>query len=69
MPLVPKLILAAAVVYLLLPVEMIPDRAFGLVGYLDDLALLILAVAWFLLRAPEPVLRDAREGGSRTGRL
>lgn len=59
MPLAPKIIVALAVVYLILPMEIVPDRAFGFVGYLDDIALLILAIAWFMIRAPEPAVRDA----------
>ena len=59
MPLVPKIIVALAVAYFILPMGIIPDRALGLVGYLDDIALLILAIAWFMIRAPEPAVRDA----------
>ena len=59
MPLVPKIIIALAIAYFILPMGIIPDRAFGLVGYLDDIALLILAIAWFMIRAPEPAVRDA----------
>ena len=59
MPVAPKIIVALAVVYFIIPAGIIPDRAFGLVGYLDDIALLILAIAWFMIRAPEPAVRDA----------
>jgi len=59
-PVLPKIAVVLAVVYLLVPVGIVPDRAFGLLGYLDDLAFLVLAVAWLLLRAPVDALRDAR---------
>lgn len=62
MPLAPKIILALAVVYLFLPVGIIPNRAFGIVGYLDDIALMGLAIAWLLIRAPEEAMRDALSG-------
>jgi uncharacterized membrane protein YkvA (DUF1232 family) len=62
MPLGPKIILALAVVYLFLPFGIIPDRAFGFVGYLDDIALMGLAIAWLLARAPTEVMRDALNG-------
>ena len=59
-PFFPKLLVTAAAVYLLLPTDMLPDMAFGWLGYLDDLALLILAVAWLLLRSPKGVLDSVR---------
>jgi len=68
MPLWPKVILAAAVAYLLLPADLVPDRALGIVGYADDLALLVLAVAWYLLRMPEALLQDARREGPEARR-
>jgi len=58
-PVLPKIAVVAALIYLLLPVGIIPDR-FGLLGYVDDLALLVLAVAWFLLRTPVEALQDAQ---------
>lgn len=60
-----KIPVVIALIYLLLPSEMIPDRAFGVLGYADDLALLSLAIAWLLVRAPVAALEDARRGSSR----
>lgn len=60
-PVLPKVAFVVAIVYLLIPMGIVPDRAFGLLGYVDDLALLILAAAWLLLRAPVDALRDAQQ--------
>ena len=62
MPLGPKAALVIAIAYLLVPMGIIPDRAFGILGYIDDAALLALATAWFLIRAPEAAVRDAVDG-------
>ncbi len=59
-----KVPVVLAVVYLLLPAEMIPDRAFGVLGYAEDIVFLALAVAWLLVRAPVAAVEEAR-GGSR----
>ena len=62
MPLGPKAALVIAIAYLLVPMGIIPDRAFGILGYIDDAALLALATAWFFIRAPEAAVRDAVDG-------
>ncbi len=54
----PKLLLAGAVVYLLSPVDLVPELAFSLFGMADDLALLWLALRNVLARTPEPVLAE-----------
>lgn len=43
--LVGKLFVLAAVVYVISPVDLIPD-AFPIVGWLDDMGVMSLAVAW-----------------------
>jgi len=40
-----KLFVLAAVVYVISPVDLIPD-AFPIVGWLDDMGVMTLAVAW-----------------------
>lgn len=54
----PKLFLAAAVAYLLSPVDLFPELAFWLFGVADDLVLLWLALRYVLMRTPEPVLTE-----------
>ncbi len=54
----PKLLLAAAVAYLLSPVDLLPELAFWLFGVADDLVLLWLALRYLLLRTPAPVLAE-----------
>lgn len=57
-PTVPKLLLAAAVVYLLSPVDLVPELAFSILGVTDDLAVLWLALRHVLATTPEPVLAE-----------
>ncbi|MCC7536964.1 MAG: DUF1232 domain-containing protein [Deltaproteobacteria bacterium] len=45
-PLWPKLALVAAVAYLILPVDFIPEIPLLFVGLLDDLGLMGIAIAW-----------------------
>ena len=58
----------AGLVYLALPLDLIPDFV-PVVGYLDDLLLVMLLVAWLLLRAlPDDVVEEqvgALEGEMR----
>ncbi len=54
----PKLLLAAAALYLLSPVDLVPELAFSLFGVADDLALLWLALRYVLTATPEPVLAE-----------
>jgi RING finger protein 170 len=46
-------ILLILLVYLLLPFDILPESALGVLGYLDDLVLILLAVVYisFLYRA------------------
>jgi len=46
-----KLILAAAIFYLLSPLDLIPDWLTGL-GLIDDLTIVTLLVAWAIRRLP-----------------
>ena len=62
-PLAGKLILAGAVAYLVLPIDLVPDVA-PVVGWLDDLG--VVGVAWALFKRylrqweVEPALLDER---------
>lgn len=61
-PLWPKLFAAAAVVYLFVPVDVVPEAFFGPLGVVDDLGLLALAIRTLLSAAPPPVLAEHIEG-------
>jgi len=56
-PLWTKLIPPAALVYLLFPVDIIPDVALGL-GQLDDIAVLLLGAKLFIELAPPDVVHE-----------
>ncbi len=48
MPKIPRLAVLAAVVYVIWPVDLIPDFAIPVVGYLDDLVVLWISLRWLL---------------------
>jgi uncharacterized membrane protein YkvA (DUF1232 family) len=54
-----KLIVAGCVAYALTPVDLIPD-AIPVVGFIDDLIFVPLAVAFAVRFIPAPVLADCR---------
>jgi uncharacterized membrane protein YkvA (DUF1232 family) len=60
-----KLVPVAAVLYVLSPIDFVPDFLLGL-GQLDDLAILLLALKGFISLSPQPVvdqhLRDIKHG-------
>lgn len=69
-PLVVKLVPFAALLYILSPVDFIPDALLGL-GQLDDLAILLLALQIFIALTPRHVVqryrRDAAEAVGNSG--
>jgi uncharacterized membrane protein YkvA (DUF1232 family) len=52
-----KLIPPAALAYVVLPLDIIPDVALGL-GQLDDIAVLLIGVKLFIEVAPQDVVRE-----------
>ncbi len=64
-PLRLKLVLPLAIVYILSPINMITNL-FGLVGRIDDVLVLVLALAVFLGAAPREVVQEHLRAG-RTG--
>jgi uncharacterized membrane protein YkvA (DUF1232 family) len=56
-PLWTKLIPPVAVAYALFPVDIIPDVALGL-GQLDDIAVLLLGIKFFIELSPPEVVRE-----------
>ncbi|MCS7178757.1 MAG: DUF1232 domain-containing protein [Anaerolineae bacterium] len=52
-----KLIPPAALIYILSPVDILPDLGLGL-GQLDDIAIILLALKLFIELAPAEVVRE-----------
>ena len=65
-PLAAKLILPAAVVYIALPVDFVPD-IIPVLGQIDDLVLLVVALVVFLMSVPRRVLMEHLGAGSGGG--
>jgi len=55
----PKLIIPAAILYVLSPIDLIPDPMLGL-GQLDDLGILALAIALFIEFCPRAIVEEHR---------
>ncbi len=70
-PLHLKLLLGAAMAYLITPIDLIPD-ALPIIGQADDLTVLLLVLDLFIANAPEDVRREhmerARNGTARLDR-
>ena len=61
-PLWTKLIPAAGLVYLIMPYDLLPDIIPAL-GRLDDLIVIVLSIALFLVIAPRDVVAEHIRGG------
>jgi uncharacterized membrane protein YkvA (DUF1232 family) len=70
-PLHLKMLLGAGLVYLVTPIDLIPD-ALPIIGQADDLTVLLLILDLFIANAPEDVRREhmerARNGTARLDR-
>lgn len=70
-PLRLKLILPAALVYLISPVDVLPDIV-PVLGRVDDVLVLLISLAMFLGMAPKDIvmehMRNPRRGGDPPGR-
>lgn len=70
-PLHLKLLLGAALAYLVTPIDLIPD-ALPIIGQADDLTVLLLVLDLFIANAPDDVRREhlerARNGTARLDR-
>jgi uncharacterized membrane protein YkvA (DUF1232 family) len=58
-PFLPKLIIPAAFLYVVSPVDLIPDMILGL-GQLDDVGIVMLAVALFIEFCPRGLVDEHR---------
>ncbi len=61
-PMAEKALFAAAIVYVIVPLDLIPD-VFPFIGQIDDLYLVALTLLRLLNRTDEAVLRQHWEGG------
>ena len=50
-----KAVMVAVIVYLISPVDLMPDF-FAIIGWIDDVLLVTLAMNWIMKRLPEEVL-------------
>ncbi len=64
-PTLPKLIIPLALLYLLSPIDLVPDLMLGL-GQLDDVGVLALAVALFIEFCPREVVEEHRRAIAAT---
>ncbi|MEW5717931.1 MAG: DUF1232 domain-containing protein [Chloroflexota bacterium] len=55
----PKLIIPAAILYVLSPIDLMPDLVLGL-GQLDDLGIVALAIALFIEVCPRAIVEEHR---------
>ncbi|MBI3915156.1 MAG: DUF1232 domain-containing protein [Chloroflexi bacterium] len=58
-PVLPKLIIPAAALYVLSPLDILPDFILGL-GQLDDLGIVLLGLAFFVGLCPRGVVEEHR---------
>ena len=57
-PVLPKTVLVLAIIYLLSPIDLLPDFAIPGVGYIDDLAILALALKYFIKAMPKDLVAE-----------
>ena len=58
-----KAIPLAGLMYLIWPVDLLPDL-FPALGQLDDIAVLLLALNWFIRVCPSDIVEEIRRGDS-----
>ncbi len=58
-PIFPKLIIPAAVIYVLSPIDLLPDLILGL-GQVDDIAIVIFGVRFFIEMCPPDIVAEHR---------
>lgn len=60
----PKLIPLAAILYVISPIDLIPDLI-PVLGQLDDLGIVILAIHWFIEFCPRDIVAEHRRAIAR----
>jgi len=55
-PVLPKIALALAIIYFVSPFDLLPDFAIPGLGYIDDLAILALALRYFIKAMPKDLV-------------
>ncbi len=58
-PTFPKLIIPAALLYILSPIDLIPDLMLGL-GQIDDVAIFFLSISLFIEMCPSAIVAEHR---------
>ena len=58
-PLFPKLFIPAAIIYIVSPIDLVPDFILGL-GQLDDIAIFFLSIALFIEFCPRAIVDEHR---------
>lgn len=66
-PLFAKIVAAIAALYLVFPIDLMPDALFP-VGFLDDLAIVPLSLYLVYKILPENILKDAQEKAAKTNK-
>lgn len=64
-PFPPKLVIPAAILYILSPIDLAPDFILGL-GQLDDLGILLLSIPLFIELCPRAVVEEHRRALAAT---
>lgn len=65
-PFMPKMLLPAALAYIVLPLDLVPDFI-PILGRIDDLLVLVLAAVMFLALAPREVVAEYMGGSGPQG--
>jgi uncharacterized membrane protein YkvA (DUF1232 family) len=63
-PKLPRLLVLLACAYLVWPLDLLPDFAIPVVGFLDDLTLLWLSVGWLFKKGAAPGPGEQGEAGA-----
>lgn len=58
-PVFPKLIVPAAIIYVLSPIDLLPDLILGL-GQVDDVAIFLFSIKFFIEMCPPDIVEEHR---------
>ncbi|MDZ7332972.1 MAG: DUF1232 domain-containing protein [candidate division KSB1 bacterium] len=54
----PKIVLLVALFYIVSPIDLLPDWLLPLLGYVDDLIILMFALRHFIMKCPKEVIEE-----------